>query len=292
MFQLKVNLYFEFFRAYYIAQWVKFNIYFRFNAKDHIFYPDPENKIILVVSTSHGGGIKTSHYLKKIGLLSFLIYPGYKLTNIKHYRMIKEDIIKVISLYKITKLIIVFGSNDADKESCLLFPKNESTDKINNALIYGNNEHDTYSIEDPLNIIHMYPNYVRERLDALCSSFFRGVQKLVELCRPEDVSLVAPMGRYLKSVSSHIGYNRSAYYFRYRLYGQFRDPIQGVNVSLIDVFRENWENGTINLLPFHRFSEVDNVIYQELYYPKYGAVHYSHEVYDSLLRAILEYSSS
>ena len=259
---------------------------FRLNAASSGFYPSDEGEIDLLVGSSHTGGIMFRHEALKMKKLSYLCYPGFGVSNPKQLALIVEDLKKVIKTYKVNKLFIKFGSNDAAKHSHVILPKNTTTQELNHRIVHGV-INTNYDIDDPLGIINMYPNYIINRYDRMCSSFFHGVDRLVELLLPTDVTLVMCMGRFLRNVDEQIAYNRPAYYLRNRIYTRYGSEVNGRKVSLIDLFHDKWKNGTANLLPFHSEKEVDAVILQKLFYPKYGAVHYHYFVCSDIFNAIL-----
>ena len=104
---------------------------------------------------------------------------------------------------------------------------------------------------------------------------------------PKGIALVMCMGRFLQNVIEQIAYNRPAYYLGNCIYTQYGSEVNERKVSLIDLFHDKWKNGTVNLLPFHSEKEVDAVILQKLFYPKYGAVHYHYFVCSDIFNAIL-----
>ena len=263
-------------------------------------HPDENGEIRLLAGTSHALGILKRYKFfseKKRPIkqkrLSYLCYPGFSLTTPEHWKMILEDLWRIKKNYKVKDLHLHFGSNDTAKVSSLIFPRDDDVRQaeLDDAIINGiSKEEYLGDISDPLNILHLYPRDVLEEYDSLYDDLFARVDQLCTLLSPEHLGLYTTMGRYLKGRSSSIGYNRAAYYFRYRLHCREikKRGETGPEHHLLDLFEEQWTQGTDNLLKYHRAREEWLVIFQELYYPRFGGVHYCDGIYAKLLYHILE----
>ena len=48
-----------------------------------------------------------------IKTINFLCYPGFSITNNKHWKLIEEDLTKVKDTYKVQNVYVNFGTNEA-----------------------------------------------------------------------------------------------------------------------------------------------------------------------------------
>ena len=271
------------------------NIYCRYFAKDDYIHPDTTTPLNLLISDSHGAGIlgARSKKLRKLirngnVIISFLIYPGYTLSDGKQWHEIKSDLEVVCKEHKIDNLFVHFGSNDASRAASFLSPEDGSLD---DAILHGNNKDAVSgSIMDPLSIMHLFTESMRQEYDSAYHNYFLRLDKLAGLCSPQHMTVASIVGRFLKGVDHrlHLPYNRAAYYFRNQLYVESNgDGKVKTNYSILDPFCEMWCDGSANLLQHHKSKEVLHVLLQDLYYTKYGGVHYNDSVYAQLLGGIV-----
>ena len=200
-----------------------------------------------------------------------------------------QDTKLVVVKYKVRKLFLQFGSNDICNVSNILWPVNKNTNEINDKIVYGTST--PHTNEDPLNIIQSYPSEIIDCYDSFIDDYFYCLDEIIQILAPQQVYIIACMGRYLKGVDSHVGYNRSSYYLRnriYRRYGEVQRIDDNNNVTIIDLFVNHWCTGTNHLLHHHKMTEIVKCVMQDMYYTQYGGVHYSAAVYGKILDAILD----
>ena len=220
---------------------------------------------MLVIGTSHISRLINIYEHLNLGGVSFLSYPGGCLTNDGCLMRVKQDLRKVMGEFNITKLYIHFGSNDVDKMSSLMFPMSNSTSTLDDAIIHGiSNDGHVVDIADPLQVIDLYPSNVTSVYDNFFSDYFCKINELIEIVDPPHVTIFAFMGRFLKGINHHIGYNRACYYFRNRLFTRYCD-VEGSKCDVVDLFVDSWLGGSSNLLKNHAYKEIVNTVFQDLY---------------------------
>ena len=252
----------------------------------HTMYMNKEQKKYI----RHARSYHHTRLSSCIKTVSFLCYPGFSITNNKHWKLIEEDLTKVKDKYNVKNVYVNFGTNDASRASSLLFPDDESLDHL---LINGNDKlAASTDIIDPLSIISLYTKPMVEEYEQLSKCFVKRVEEIADSLNLQHITVLAHMGRFLKGVSSHLAYNRAAYYLRNQLHVRANsDMVKKVKVHLIDIFQQMWCDGTMNLLCLHKDKERKHVILQQLHYTEHGAVHYSTTVYYKLMSAILDIRS-
>ena len=244
----------------------------------------------VVLGDSHCAKLQGRHRKSRRKDFNVLSYPGFSLTNNTHYACITRDLHRLKYKFKnnCDELVIGFGTNDASRTSTFLFSDNKLFNDLEQCIIHGNkNDGSSTSIIDPLNIINKLPVSMMKECDEMCDTFFDRVDEIVALLQPRKVSIILFPGRFLKGIETHVSYNLSYYYFRYRTYLRYGNLHGNSSVTICDPFSQIWRHGSIRLLGMHSSYECDSVILQDLFYCHHGGVHYASPLYKRIMHQLL-----
>ena len=233
-----------------------------------------EKSSTIYITTSHGTR------LKNLIFDNYLIYPGASLSNDLDLKRIMHDLDFIRTKYKLNlvECVIIFGSNDIDKEaSRFICPSDFNISDVKNKLLKGGNGF-SVDFRDPLRLGHN----VNENIRHIFSKFFSNLDIVLDKLNCKHVILTAPGPRYMFGLDDSLKYNFLCNLFNTILYS-YCDIKKYV---IVNNFVKNWVNGFNTYLNIHSWKERCNVILRYTRYSRYGAVHYSKEKYKEMYEAI------
>ena len=235
---------------------------------------DPE-ATTLYIYDSHGSRMKN-----KIHKGSYLIYPGYSLSNNLHFNKILSDINKVKEKLNISEIMVIFGSNDVhDAAQDFLIPKDLNFEP--SILTKGRNV-ENFDVSDPLNLFSNMENDTFKHLSSKFEKYFQNLETLTEIFPGARVVISAIGPRYMFGPDSSLQYNFLACFLNFKLYKWSGER----EFYVVNSFVKEWRSGTEAMLSVHGVREQVGVTLGDTEYCRYGGVHYCQSKYTEMNTAI------
>ena len=237
---------------------------------------NPESKT-LYVTDSHGVRLRGDM------TDSYVMYPGFKLSDDNQFKKIVSDVQKIKVNLDISNVVIIFGTNDADQAARkFIFPEEINFENVYKIVTEGSSA-SNFNVSDPLQLFTNMDSKIYEPLSGIFKNYLSNLNFLTGIFSDANVILSAPGPRYMLGTSSHLNYNFLALLLNFQIYTWSTLSRKSV---IVNSFSKEWLRGTRNLLTVHSLREQCAVNLQHVEYSRYGAVHYCGAKYKEMRIAI------